>query len=168
MTKTTPEIDDQMIKRGMDALVFHLHQICGPDSMRAILTAALTEPEIEVTEAMKFAGCQAYANEAYGGNSKPSEWMMVFVTNIYRAMVKAAPNRCKCGAGPNDGHAMDCAPKGAKSAAQGVNAGAPEEATVGGVGLGWRSHERKGDMGFVWHRRTTDPKPQRFYGMTRD
>jgi hypothetical protein len=32
------------------------------------------------------------------------------------------------------------------------------DATCGGVGLGWHSHERKGDMGFVWHRRSTDPK----------
>jgi hypothetical protein len=136
MTKTIPEIDDAMIERYMDAI-----EKCAAERgliyrrdrevARAGLTAALTEPEIEVTEAMCTAGVNAFDASPPFTSS---------VAAMYRAMVKAAPN-------------------GAKSAPQGVNAGAPEKATGGGVERKeWKFHDREGDSFMTRHRRSTDPK----------
>jgi hypothetical protein len=136
MTKTIPEITDEMVDK---AHAEYYGQWAGTETsksmFRAILTAAITpEPEIEVTEAMLDAG-----NEAWNQCSKdlePSEaarnkYLDNIMRAIYRAMVKAAPN-------------------GAKSAPQGVSAGAPEKET------GRRMLQ---DRRFILdRRRSTDPK----------
>jgi hypothetical protein len=84
MTKTIPEITDEMVARAVEAYraayspTGHVSEM-----IRAGLTAALTEPEIEVTETMAKAGwsasCEGH-NSAIERNAA-----------VYRAMVKAAP-----------------------------------------------------------------------------
>jgi hypothetical protein len=153
MTKTIPEIDDEMVDRAEAAFVrnFRDREIAFTTSdVRGLLEAALTEPEIEVTEAMKAAGKNAYDDWVDEDDMTVVQMMI----NAYRAMVKAAPN-------------------GAKSAPQGVNAGAPEKATADRLFPhkdleAYYTHRRSNDRGWDTpfgmgvhrhaHRRSTDPK----------
>jgi len=153
MTKTIPELTDEMVDRAEDAFCrnFRDPKIAFTTMhVRGLLEAALTpEPEIEVTEAMKKAGADAY-QRWWDDDDEP--FIESGMVGIYRAMVKAAPKegRVLVSGTDTEGRAVYAA----KSAPQGVSAGVPEKAT----GRGYRSHERKGDLGFVWHRRSTDPK----------
>lgn len=88
MIKTIPEIDDEMVERAFRWLNENACFGGEPFSesrrqVRCALEAALTEPEIEVTETMAKAGwsasCEGY-NSAIERNAA-----------VYRAMVKAAP-----------------------------------------------------------------------------
>ena len=79
-----------MVQRAYDAVP---DKLLFRSTVKDMLDAALNppEPEIVVTEEMRLAGCRTYANTAYGGNSMPSEWMMGFVSDIYRTMRKLEP-----------------------------------------------------------------------------
>jgi hypothetical protein len=161
MTKTIPEIDDEMVERA-----FYAYHNIGRSTlsdpygkMRAALTAALTpEPEIEVTAEMMLDGWEAYT--ACKGTHKDS------LIASYRAMEsRRLANAKRLGwiqaacVEKGDGkfeisgsYAQEAAPKGAKPAPQGVSAGAPEKATGGGVKV---ANERRG---IQYCRRSTDPK----------
>jgi hypothetical protein len=154
MTKTIPEITDEMVERG--ARYFRNHLMQGVEeahriAARKVLALALTpEPEIEVTEAMRRAGAMATEHMA---TKHMADFACSEAEAIYRAMVKAAPS-------------------GAKSAPQGVSAAAPEKATGDGVeGLGRLGIEQNPNGGIRFspgtryslqlncmvHRRSTDP-----------
>jgi hypothetical protein len=169
MTKTIPEIDDAMIQRfERAALVMDATGAWVCKDTRAGLTAALTEPEIEVPSAMLNAGRVAM-NAWWDVEDDDQEG--VPVDGVYRAMVNAVPSGAKsdqqwvAGDAPEQiiadavGH-WGCRIK--TGAPQDVNAGAPEKATGGGVGGAWQN--RRANPG----RRSTDPKPQQFYGMNRE
>jgi hypothetical protein len=170
MTKTIPEIDDETITRSIDAYneAFKTKGNWEREAMAAAIRAALTEPEIEATSVMLNEGRVAM-NAWWDVEDDDQEG--VPVAGVYRAMVKAAHSGAKsaqqwvAGDAPEQvigdavGH-WGCRIK--TGAPQGVNAGAPEKAPGGGVGGAWRN--RRANPG----RRSTDPKPQQFYGMTRD
>jgi hypothetical protein len=143
MTKTIPEITDEMVELAGTIYAANLwDQKVGWNraAMRAALTAAITEPEVEVTDAMVDVGTKTFY--APGITIPPA--IREAMARAYRAMVKAAP-------------------KGAKSAPQGVNAGAPEKTTGGGVerillGYHYRCGELRPGGKIHQHRRSTDPK----------
>lgn len=139
------EIDDAMLERAVRA-----HGSTNPhertyERMRKALEAALSpkpEPEIEVTEGMRLAAMHCANNL---GEMLPFNFL-----KYYRAM---------------RAQEIKEAAYAAKSAPQGVNAAAPVKETGGGVG---GTHGRSGDIGYTFHRRKDDPKPQQFYGMNRE
>jgi hypothetical protein len=151
MTKTIPEITDEIVERFYEAYQdngYPMFSSVEPRIRRALTAALTTEPEIEVTEAMERAGLSAYYN-THENHYQPRYSAHDNMARAYRAMVKAAPS-------------------GAKSAPQGVSAGAPEKATGGGVWahIGeWFTHSRETDnpelhfaASLRKHRRSTDPK----------
>jgi hypothetical protein len=138
MTKTIPEIDDtkDFIRDAMDKARRKMDRDAW-DAFVAEVTKPPAEPEIEVTEAMMEAGrCAAIVPGMGFSHAR--------MASIYRAMVKAAP-------------------KGAKSAPQGVSAGAPEKATGGGVS--GTLHSRAGEGQAHQHRRKTDAAYRSFFSL---
>jgi hypothetical protein len=169
MTKTIPEITDEMVKRALSAFVNNYE--AGHKQMRAALTAALTKPEIEVTSAMLNAG--RVAMDAWW-DVEDDDQEGVPVAEVYRAMVNAVPSGAKsaqqwvAGDAPEQvirdevGH-WGCRIK--TGAPQGVNAAAPEKATGGGV-LG-TLHARKGEKKAHQHRRKDDAAYVSFFSLDR-
>ena len=134
MTKTIPEITDEMVDRAV-AKARTIKGIPIHHEYRAILTAALTpEPEIQVTEAMLNDGNEAWnqcSKDLDPSSAARNEYLDKIMCAIYRAMVKAAP-------------------KGAKDARQ---------ADCGENFVHSRDGDHKyGGPRYTSHRRSTDPK----------
>jgi hypothetical protein len=142
MTKTIPEIDDEMVARAYEAYrAAYSPTGHASEMIRAALTAALTpSPEIEVTEAMLLAAREATMHMLPVGNGP-------FLIAAYRAM-----------------KAKEAAPKGAKSAPQAYLYWDKNDRRQRGqiVMNDLRKGDRRGRDRFAKQNR------QQFYGMTRD
>jgi len=150
MTKTIPEITDEMYARAWK------HAAANPHDLRGILFAALTpEPEIEVTEAMKKAGANVYRASRAAETAANYDWSERIAEDIHRAMVKAAPASGRVLAKGSD--TVSHAVYAAKSATQGASGATPAK---DGSNVEYRHHSRATDLRLTCclHRRFTDPK----------